>query len=75
MILMDMTYRGDPIAALAAGSSPVHTTGIQRYVHHLILRSQPMHPTRNDLPDRSRVRLEKLLNQRLADALDLQATR
>jgi starvation-inducible DNA-binding protein len=32
-----------------------------------------MHPTRNDLPARSRVRLEKLLNQRLADALDLEA--
>src|SRR5712672_2629887 len=32
-----------------------------------------MHPTRNDLPARSRARLEKLLNQRLADALDLEA--
>ena len=32
-----------------------------------------MHPTRNDLPVRSRGRLEKLLNQRLADALDLEA--
>lgn len=32
-----------------------------------------MHPTRNDLPARARVRLEKLLNERLADALDLQA--
>ena len=32
-----------------------------------------MHPTRNDLPARSRGRLEKLLNQRLADALDLGA--
>ena len=32
-----------------------------------------MHPTRNDLPARSRGRLEKLLNQRLADALDLEA--
>jgi len=32
-----------------------------------------MHPTRNDLPARTRGRLEKLLNQRLADALDLEA--
>lgn len=32
-----------------------------------------MHPTRNDLPARTRARLEKLLNQRLADALDLEA--
>ena len=32
-----------------------------------------MHPTRNDLPARSRGRLEKLLNQRLSDALDLAA--
>lgn len=32
-----------------------------------------MHPTRNDLPARTRVRLEKLLNERLADALDLEA--
>jgi starvation-inducible DNA-binding protein len=30
-----------------------------------------MHPTRNDLPTRTRTRLEKLLNDRLADALDL----
>src|SRR5258707_10835858 len=32
-----------------------------------------MHPTRNDLPARTRARLEKLLNQRLADALDLES--
>jgi starvation-inducible DNA-binding protein len=32
-----------------------------------------MHPTRIDLPARTRLRLEKLLNQRLADALDLEA--
>jgi len=32
-----------------------------------------MHPTRNDLPARTRARVEKLLNQRLADALDLEA--
>ena len=32
-----------------------------------------MHPTRNDLPARSRARLETLLNQRLADAIDLAA--
>jgi starvation-inducible DNA-binding protein len=32
-----------------------------------------MHPTRIDLPARSRVRLERLLNERLADALDLAA--
>jgi starvation-inducible DNA-binding protein len=32
-----------------------------------------MHPTRNDLPARNRARLEKLLNERLADALDLEA--
>ncbi len=32
-----------------------------------------MHPTRNDLPARTRIRIEKLLNQRLADALDLEA--
>jgi starvation-inducible DNA-binding protein len=32
-----------------------------------------MHQTRNDLPARVRGRLEKLLNQRLADALDLEA--
>lgn len=32
-----------------------------------------MHPTRNDLPARARARLEKLLNERLADALDLSA--
>jgi starvation-inducible DNA-binding protein len=32
-----------------------------------------MHPTRNDLPARSRARIEKLLNERLADALDLEA--
>ena len=32
-----------------------------------------MHPTRNDLPVRTRTRLEKLLNERLADALDLEA--
>ncbi len=28
-----------------------------------------MHPTRNDLPARTRIRIEKLLNQRLADRL------
>ena len=32
-----------------------------------------MHPTRNDLPVRTRTRMEKLLNERLADALDLEA--
>lgn len=32
-----------------------------------------MHPTRNDLSARIRARIEKLLNQRLADALDLEA--
>ena len=32
-----------------------------------------MHPTRIDLPLKNRTRLEKLLNARLADALDLQA--
>ena len=32
-----------------------------------------MHPTRNDLPARWRGRLEERLNQRLADALDLEA--
>jgi starvation-inducible DNA-binding protein len=32
-----------------------------------------MHPTRNDLLARTRVRLEKLLNERLADAMDLEA--
>ncbi|MFM2287271.1 MAG: hypothetical protein RL684_414 [Pseudomonadota bacterium] len=31
------------------------------------------HPTRNDLPARSRARIEKLLNERLAEALDLSA--
>jgi len=32
-----------------------------------------MHPTRNDLPARTRGRIEKLLNERLADALDLES--
>jgi len=32
-----------------------------------------MHQTRNDLPAKTRVRLEKLLNARLADALDLES--
>src|SRR3984957_14242957 len=32
-----------------------------------------MHPTRNDLPAKLRAKLEKLLNARLADALDLEA--
>jgi starvation-inducible DNA-binding protein len=32
-----------------------------------------MHPTRNDLPNRTRARIEKLLNERLAEALDLEA--
>jgi len=32
-----------------------------------------MHKTRNDLPARTRARMEKLLNARLADALDLEA--
>lgn len=32
-----------------------------------------MHPTRNDLPGKLRSKLEKLLNARLADALDLEA--
>jgi starvation-inducible DNA-binding protein len=31
------------------------------------------HPTRNDLPARTRARIEKLLNERLAEALDLSA--
>jgi len=31
------------------------------------------HPTRNDLPARTRTRIEKLLNERLAEALDLSA--
>jgi starvation-inducible DNA-binding protein len=31
------------------------------------------HPTRNDLPARTRARMEKLLNERLAEALDLSA--
>ncbi len=33
----------------------------------------PLHPTRNDLPARTRARIEKLLNARLAEALDLSA--
>jgi starvation-inducible DNA-binding protein len=32
-----------------------------------------MHATRNDLSQRTRTRIEKLLNQRLADALDLES--
>jgi starvation-inducible DNA-binding protein len=32
-----------------------------------------MHKTRNDLPQKTRARIEKLLNERLADALDLAA--
>ena len=32
-----------------------------------------MHPTRNNLPTRTRARVEKLLNERLAEALDLGA--
>jgi starvation-inducible DNA-binding protein len=32
-----------------------------------------LHPTRNDLPARTRARVEKLLNARLAEALDLSA--
>lgn len=32
-----------------------------------------MHPTRNDLSAKQRAKLEKLLNARLADALDLEA--
>ncbi|MFO1402702.1 MAG: DNA starvation/stationary phase protection protein Dps [Steroidobacteraceae bacterium] len=32
-----------------------------------------MHHTRNDLPQKTRARIEKLLNERLADALDLAA--
>jgi len=45
------------------------------YAHQLLLvrKESAMHPTRNDLPARTRARLEKLLNQRLADALDLEA--
>jgi starvation-inducible DNA-binding protein len=39
----------------------------------LARKEAAMHPTRNDLPARNRARLEKLLNQRLADALDLEA--
>ena len=31
------------------------------------------HPTRNDLPARTRARIEKLLNERLAEAMDLSA--
>src|ERR1700683_2973278 len=36
-------------------------------------RSEPMYASRIDLPDKLRSKLEKLLNSRLADALDLES--
>ncbi len=38
----------------------------------LLVQKTPLHPTRNDLPEETRAEVAALLNQRLADCIDLQ---
>jgi starvation-inducible DNA-binding protein len=65
-----MTYKENSMTRTITRSS--ERTPVSREASETRFNSPSLYPTRNDLPESTRVQVVVLLNQRLADSIDLQ---